>query len=87
MSLEKIINDAWEKKDQISPNSEQGLKDTINQVEDLNKSLVGCNPCKKAAKEIERKMAEQKINELKIDGIKRIVDSIFQATKNDQQKN
>ena len=62
-------------------------KDTINQVEDLNKSLVGCNPCKKAAKEIERKMAEQKINELKIDGIKRIVDSILQNTNDDQQKN
>ena len=32
MSLEKIINDAWENKDQVSPNSDQSLKDTINQV-------------------------------------------------------
>ena len=32
MSLEKTINEAWEKKDQISPNSDQGLKDTIDQV-------------------------------------------------------
>ena len=57
---------------------------TINRVEDLNKSLVGCDPCKKAVQIIERKMAEKKINELKIDGTKRIVDSIFQTTNNDQ---
>ena len=62
-------------------------KNTINRVDDLNKSSVGCYPCKNEAKKIERKMTEKKINELKIDGIKRIVDSIFQATKNDQQKN
>ena len=57
-------------------------KNTINRVNDLNKSLVGCDPCKKAAQRIERK-----INDFKIDGIKRIVDSIFQSTNNDQQKN
>ena len=32
MSLEKIINDAWENKDQVNPNSDQSLKDVINQV-------------------------------------------------------
>ena len=32
MSLEKIINDAWEKKDQVNQNSDQSLKDAINQV-------------------------------------------------------
>ena len=32
MSLEKIINDAWENKDQISPNADQELKDAINQT-------------------------------------------------------
>ena len=32
MSIEKIINDAWEKKDQVNQNSDQTLKDTINQV-------------------------------------------------------
>ncbi len=32
MSLEKIINDAWENKDQINPNSDKTLKDAINQV-------------------------------------------------------
>ena len=39
MSLEKIINDAWESKDQVSPNSDQSLKDAINQViKDLSES-------------------------------------------------
>ena len=32
MSLEKIINDAWENKDQVNQNSDQNLKDAINQV-------------------------------------------------------
>ncbi len=62
-------------------------KITINLVDNLNKSSVGCDSCKKEAQKIERKMAETKINELKIDGIKKIVDSIFQTTNNDQQKN
>ena len=30
MSLEKIINDAWEIKDQISPSSDQNLKNAIS---------------------------------------------------------
>ena len=32
MSIEKIINDAWENNDQVNPNSDQSLKDAINQV-------------------------------------------------------
>ena len=32
MSIEKIINDAWETKDQINQNSDQKIKDAINQV-------------------------------------------------------
>ena len=32
MSLEKIINDAWEIRDQINQNSDQKIKDSINQV-------------------------------------------------------
>ena len=32
MSIEKIINDAWENKDQVNPNSDRSLKDAINQV-------------------------------------------------------
>ena len=34
MSIENIINDAWENRDQVNPSSEQSLKDTINQVID-----------------------------------------------------
>ena len=32
MSLEKIINDAWEKKDQVNQDSDQSLKDVVNQI-------------------------------------------------------
>ena len=32
MSLEKIINDAWENKDQVNQNSDKSLKDAINEV-------------------------------------------------------
>ena len=40
-NLEKIINDAWEKKDQVSKNSDKSLIDTINQIiEDLDKGKV-----------------------------------------------
>ena len=31
-NLEKIINEAWENKDQVNQNSDQSLKDAINQV-------------------------------------------------------
>ena len=30
--IEKIINDAWENKDQINPNSDKKIKDTIDQI-------------------------------------------------------
>ena len=32
--IEKIINDAWENKDQIDQNSDKNLKNTINQIID-----------------------------------------------------
>ena len=32
MSIENIINDAWENKDQVSPNSDKKIKDSINQI-------------------------------------------------------
>ena len=33
----KIINDAWDNKDQVNQNSDKKLKDTINQIiEDLD---------------------------------------------------
>ena len=31
-NLEKIINEAWENKDQVNQNSDKTLKDVINQV-------------------------------------------------------
>ena len=34
MSIEKIINDAWEDRDQINQNSEQSLKNAVNQIID-----------------------------------------------------
>ena len=30
MSIEKIINSAWDQKDKINPNSDKSLKDAIN---------------------------------------------------------
>ena len=32
MSIEKIINEAWENKDQINQNSDKSLKDAVNQI-------------------------------------------------------
>ena len=35
--IEKIINEAWENRDNVNQDSEQGLKDTINQmIDDLD---------------------------------------------------
>ena len=31
-NIEKIINEAWENKDNVNQDSEQSLKDTINQM-------------------------------------------------------
>jgi len=40
-NLEKIINDAWEKKDQINKNSDKSIVDTINQIiDDLDQGKV-----------------------------------------------
>ncbi len=40
-NIQNIINDAWEKKDQVSKNSDKSLIDTINQIiEDLDKGKV-----------------------------------------------
>ena len=34
MSIEKIIDEAWENKDQVSQNSDKSLKDAVNQIID-----------------------------------------------------
>ena len=37
MSIEKIINEAWENKHQVGQNSDKSLKDAVNQIiEDLD---------------------------------------------------
>ena len=39
--FEKIINDAWDNKDQVNQNSDKNLKDTINQIiDDLDSGKV-----------------------------------------------
>ena len=41
MSIEKIINEAWENKDQVSQNSNKSIKDAINQtISDLDNGTV-----------------------------------------------
>ena len=34
MRIEKIINEAWENKDQVNQNSDKSLKDAVNQIID-----------------------------------------------------
>ena len=39
--IEKIINESWEKRDQVTPESNQDLKDVINQtIDDLDSGKV-----------------------------------------------
>ena len=41
MSIENIINEAWEKRDQVNQDTDQNLKDTINQIiDDLDSGKV-----------------------------------------------
>ena len=41
MSIENIINDAWKNRDQVSPNSDESLKNTVNQIiDDLDSGKV-----------------------------------------------
>ena len=40
-NLEKIINEAWEKKDQVNKNSDKSLTDSINKIiEDLDQGKI-----------------------------------------------
>ena len=40
-NIEKIINEAWENRDNVNQDSEQSLKDTINQmIADLDSGKV-----------------------------------------------
>ena len=53
-----------------------------NPLFDLNQSSAGCAPCLKEAFEIERKVNKRSLNEIKINEIKDIVNSIFEREKN-----
>ena len=48
---------------------------------DLNKSSHGCTPCLKKTLEIKRKVNNRLLHEIKIDEIKKIVNSIFESKK------
>ena len=52
--IEKIINDAWENRDNVNQDSEQNLKDTINQmISDLDSGKISSiHREKNAAKEV-----------------------------------
>jgi len=49
---------------------------------DLNQSSTGCAPCLKDAFEIERKVNNRSLKEIKINEIKDIVNSIFESKEN-----
>ena len=49
---------------------------------DLNKSSTGCTPCLNEADKIKKKVNNRSLNEIKINEIKKIVNSIFKNNKN-----
>ena len=54
---------------------------------DLNKSSGGCAPCFQEALKIDKKVNNRSLNEIKINEIKEIVNSIFESSSNDTEKN
>ena len=48
---------------------------------DLNKSSTGCTPCLNEADKIKKKLNNRSLNEIKINDIKNIVNSIFENKK------
>ena len=52
-----------------------------------NKISNGCAPCLKEALKIERLVNNRSMNEIKINEIKEIVNSIFESSSNDTEKN
>ena len=49
---------------------------------DLNKFSTGCAPCIDEALKIRKKVNNKSLNEIKINEIKKIVNSIFESSKN-----
>ena len=48
---------------------------------DLNKSSTGCTPCLNEAAKIKKRVKNRSLNEIKINEIKKIVNSIFENKK------
>ena len=48
---------------------------------DLNKSSIGCAPCINEALKIEKKIDGRTLNDIKIEEIKEIVNSLFEDKK------
>ena len=66
---------------------EFNLDQSSPKVYDLNKSSSGCAPCLKEVTKIDKKVNKRSLNEIKIDEIKKIVNSIFQSSNDDIKKN
>jgi len=66
---------------------EFNLDQSSPKVYDLNKSSTGYAPCLKEALKIERLVNNRSMNEIKINEIKEIVNSIFESSSNDTEKN
>ena len=52
----------------------------------LNKSSVGCTPCLNEVLKIGRRVDNRKLNQIKIEEIKMIVRSIFNNSKDENNK-
>ena len=68
-------------------NRELNLNQSFPKECNLNKSLVDCAPCLDRALKTEKQINNRFLNEIKINEIKDIVNSIFQSSKNDIKKN
>ena len=53
------------------------MKHTANRNLNLNKLSVGCDPCKKEAVRIQREISSKNLSSIKIEAIKKIVQSMF----------
>jgi len=66
---------------------ELDLNRTSPKEYNLNKSSNGCAPCLNESLKIEGHVNNRSLSEIKIDEIKKIVNSIFQSSQNDIKKN
>ena len=57
------------------------MKHAFKKDLDLNKSSVGCAPCFDEALKIEKKINGRSLNDIKIEEIKEIVNSLFDGKK------